>query len=273
MDVSVVVPTFNRRTFISRALTSVLAQSQPAKEVIVIDDGSTDGTAAFLQQQFPSVTCVRQPNSGVSAARNHGIRLASCPWIAFLDSDDAWLPHKLERQQQALMDSRLGLCHSNELWIRNGKQVKQPKTLTRPQGDAFLACVERCCIAPSSVVIRRSLLDEVGGFDEDLPAAEDYDLWLRISQHHPVCFVDEPLLIRYGGHADQLSAGWGLDRFRCLALAKLLAEGLLDSQRAQVVRDQLKQKLHVVLEGANKRGNQQVVQQFTALRERLSQPE
>lgn len=256
-SVSVIIPTFNRANLLPRALQSVLQQSRPADEVIVVDDGSSDGTRELLDAQFPSVSLIVQNNRGVSAARNRGVAASSGRWLAFLDSDDEWLPEKLELQMQAAVTNpQCSLIHSDEIWIRRGVRVNQMKKHRKSGGDIFLDCLPRCVISPSAVVLRRELFDAVGQFDESLPACEDYDLWLRICHQQEILYIDKPLLKKYGGHEDQLSnRHWGMDRFRVRALDKLLSEASLEADKEQETRAILLEKCRVLMTGARKRNN------------------
>ncbi|MCP4992198.1 MAG: glycosyltransferase family 2 protein, partial [Gammaproteobacteria bacterium] len=216
MRISVIVPTYNRSQVLGRAIQSVLDQTFPAHEIIVVDDGSTDNTKQLVRDLFPQCRYIEQPNRGVSAARNTGIESATGNWLAFLDSDDEWLPGKL-RAQIALLEKNpeVKICHTEEIWIRNGKQVNQMKKHAKSGGHIFQNCLPLCVISPSSVIIHREIFHEIGAFDEELPACEDYDLWLRICASHPVAFVEQPQINKYGGHEDQLSQKhWGMDRFR-----------------------------------------------------------
>lgn len=231
MRISVVVPTFNRAHLLPRALNSILRQSLPATEIIVVDDGSQDGTADLIRRRYPQIRYLRQPNGGVSSARNRGLGAAGGDWIALLDSDDAWLPDKLAAQRAALREQpNLRLCHTQEVWIRRGRRVNQMDKHAKSGGYIFQACLPRCVISPSASLLHRSLIDEMGAFDEDLPACEDYDLWLRICATEPVAFVPEPQIHKYGSHADQLSRKhWGMDRFRIRALEKIIGSGRLNT--------------------------------------------
>ncbi len=253
--VSVVIPTFERRATLPRALDSVICQTRAADEIIVVDDGSTDGTAEMLAGDYADVRCLRQPQRGVSAARNAGIQTARGEWIAFLDSDDAWHPSKLERQLAALAaHPEERVCHTDEIWIRNGVRVNPKRKHAKRGGMMFEACLPLCCISPSSVMIHRTVLEAVGAFDEDLPACEDYDLWLRICSRFRVLFVDEHLVIKHGGHDDQLSrAHFGMDRFRIAALEKILHSDVLDAEQATAARAMLAEKVRVYANGARKR--------------------
>ncbi len=263
-QVSVVAPTFNRREVLPRALDSVVAQTSGDWELIVVDDGSTDGTAEMVEQDYPDIHLVVQENRGVSAARNAGIAQARGEWIAFLDSDDAWLPEKLERQMKALeAQSGHRLCHTEEIWIRNGQRVNPATKYAKSGGHIYQKCLPLCVISPSSVVMRRDLLEETGGFDESLEVCEDYDLWLRVTAREPVLFVEEPLLHKYGGHPDQLSTKhWGMDRFRVRALQRVLDESLVTGEDERRTRETLIGKLKVLIEGSRKRGNEELVAQL-----------
>lgn len=271
--VSVIVPTFNRRDLLGRALGSVFAQTAPPAEVIVVDDGSTDGTESFLRDRFPEAIYLRQPNQGVSSARNSGIRWSGGDWVAFLDSDDRWLPGKLEVQYQRLRaQPDMKVCHTEELWIRNGRQVNPARKHLKQGGWIFHRCLPLCAMSPSSILIHRSVFDRVGLFDEYLPACEDYDLWLRIAARFPVLFVEEPLIVKYGGHPDQLSRKyWGMDRFRIRALEKLLEAGNLPSEYARAARDMLLKKAEIYIAGARKRGKDDDVARYEALCRRFSE--
>ena len=262
--VSVVIPTCDRIETLPRSLDSVINQTFSDWELIVVDDGSTDGTDEMILRDYPAVRLHRQENTGVSAARNAGVALTSGEWIAFLDSDDAWLPEKLERQLSVLANEpELRLSHTNEIWIRNGKRVNQPKEYAKSGGDIYRRCLPLCCICPSSVLLRRDLFDEIGGFDEILPVCEDYDLWLRITAREPVHYLDEALVRKYGGHKDQLSTTvWGLDRYRIRALEKILSEEILSPKDQLLTKETLIKKLRILIAGARKRGNQEVVAEY-----------
>ncbi|MFZ7128292.1 MAG: glycosyltransferase [Desulfobacterales bacterium] len=253
--ISVVIPTFNRAWALARSVDSVLAQTCPEVELIVVDDGSTDGTMDLLAGYGDRLRVIRQQNRGVSAARNAGFDAARGEWIAFLDSDDEWLPGKLARQA-AFFENRPEalICQTEEIWIRRGRRVNPGRRHRKPSGMIFEPSLELCLVSPSAVMMHRRLLDDVGGFDETLPACEDYDLWLRVSSRFPVYLLEAPLIVKYGGHPDQLSSGWGLDRHRIRAIQKLLdAGGLTVPQRAAAVRT-LRAKCAVYAAGCRKRG-------------------
>jgi len=257
--ITVIIPTFNRAHTLERALNSVFSQTRAPNQVIVVDDGSTDHTCSLIRERFPRVDYIHQPNRGVSVARNTGIRLASNQqddaWIALLDSDDEWLPEKLEKQLAAWKcHSHHRLIHSDEIWIRRGHRVNAMKKHRKRGGYIFQHCLPRCVISPSAVLLQRSLLRQTGLFDESLPVCEDYDLWLRICHHEAVLMVDEPLIIKYGGHHDQLSRKlWAMDRFRVKALQRCLELGTLGEADHRACIDMLLQKLDILIQGAVKR--------------------
>jgi glycosyltransferase involved in cell wall biosynthesis len=266
---SVVIPTYNRRGTLHRCLASVYAQTAPVDEVIVVDDGSTDGTAQWLSEAFPEAKLIRQDNQGVSAARNAGIRSAHSEWIALLDSDDCWLPEKIAKQMEALRQNRSYLiCHTEEKWIYRGKSKNVPSHYLKKGGAMFQHCLARCAISPSTVLIRRSLFDEVGNFDESFLICEDYELWLRITAKHPVLLVNEALIEKHGGNPDQLSATRNLDVYRIQALEKLLANPRLDSDCAAKAIDALIQKCEIVASGFSKKGIESQAMNYLAISSR-----
>lgn len=254
-SVSVVIPTHNRLSSLSAAIESVLIQTYPCLELIVVDDGSTDGTSAWVSRHFPQVELLSQANFGVSHARNRGIEKASGQWIALLDSDDRWYENKLEVQVNAIESNPdYRLCHCDEHWIRRGKRVNPKHKHQKYGGDVFQHCLPLCAISPSAVLLRQDLLMQVGMFDESLPACEDYDLWLRICSQEPVLYVDQALLEKTGGHADQLSQRFpAMDQFRLQALAKLLRSGTLSEQHAQLALQTFREKFTIYSNGARKR--------------------
>jgi glycosyltransferase involved in cell wall biosynthesis len=241
---------------LKRALLSVYSQAFLPAEVAVIDDGSTDGTGAMLHREFPQVSYFYQQNLGVSAARNLGIQQTTGDWLAFLDSDDEWLPEKLAKQEAALSASpEFKVCHTEENWIRNGIQVDVPKKYAKTGGWMFSDCLPLCAMSPSTTLIHRSVFNDVSLFDIQLPACEDYDLWLRITANYPVLLVDQPQINKHGGHADQLSnTFWGMDRFRISALQKIIDADRLSEQNRQAAVAMLVKKATIYLNGVTKRG-------------------
>ncbi len=238
----------------------------------MVDDGSQDGTAEMVTRRFPEVALLRQVRAGVSAARNRGIRATSSDWVAFLDSDDEWLPQKLSRQMAALArEPGERFCHCDEIWLRNGVRVNPRARHAKAGGWIFTLCLPLCAISPSAAVIHRSVFEDVGLFDEDLPACEDYDFWLRFTASNPVLFVDDALLIKHGGHADQLSRSIeGLDRYRIHALVKILEEGNLSAADRTAAVTTLLGKIDVYGPGARKRGRAEEARALEAMRARFA---
>lgn len=255
--VSVVIPTYNRAGLVCRAITSVLLQDFGDCEILVVDDGSTDRTRERLRHFGPRVrVLVHHENRGVSAARNTGIRASRGAFIALLDSDDYWLPGKLSAQMDFFRSHAEAVaCQTQERWIRRGKRVNPMKKHLKPSGDIFEPSLKLCLVSPSAVVIRRSLLDAVGLFDESLPACEDYDLWLRVSCRYPIHLIDRALVVKEGGAPDQLSATVeGLDRLRILAMTKLIRSGILNQRQITRTLEELSIKCRIYGTGCTKRG-------------------
>jgi glycosyltransferase involved in cell wall biosynthesis len=271
MDISVVIPTYNRAACLSRALASVYGQTLVPREIIVVDDGSSDATAALVSSSFPDTRYLYQRHAGVSAARNRGVAAAKGEWIGFLDSDDEWLAHKLERQADALRaHPACRLIHCDETWLRDGRKLPQKSKHRKRGGWIFERCLPLCAISPSAALLRRTLFDDVGCFDESLPACEDYDLWLRITAHEPVLFVAEPLVIKHGGHADQLSRRIpALDRFRIEVLIKLIESGVLSPSQSKAALATMAEKLTIYINGARKRGRDLEVAHYESIKCRL----
>jgi len=257
LNISVIIPTYNRAATLERALKSVLDQTSPAMEIIVIDDASSDNTSEILAKFSSHLKIITQKhNSGVSHSRNIGIDVAKGAWIAFLDSDDEWDPRKLEKQK-AFQESHpeLLISQCNEIWIRNGVRVNPMDKHAKKGGWIFEACVPLCIVSPSAVIIHNSIFEHIGVFDVSFPACEDYDLWLRISPHYEIGLLDDKLVTRYGGHEDQLSRKyWGMDRFRISAMEKHV-EMEMDPVWKKSLLNELEFKCGVVAAGAKKRGN------------------
>ncbi len=267
MDISVVIPTYNRYEVLKRALHSVFAQTHKPKEVIIIDDGSIDKTSQIIKE-FPDIRYFYQENAGVSSARNLGIKKAKYEWIAFLDSDDEWHPDKLkEHLELHLNNPELQMSYTDEKWIRDAKEVKIPKKYRKFGGDIFKECLSHCIIAPSATLIHRDLLEEVGLFDESLEVCEDYDLWLRVAIDNEIRLIDKKLITKHGGDKDQLSMKfWGMDRFRVIALEKLLHK---DESKNGLITETLLQKYRLLLKGAIKHDKIQDSYEYEKKIERL----
>ena len=263
--ISIVIPTFNRIGSLPRALDSALNQTYQPSEIIVVDNGSSDGTTKLLRERYPSIRLLIEKKLGVSAARNKGIRHSKFQWIALLDSDDAWDKTKLEKQKNALTSSQdqFRLVHTDEIWIRNGNKFNQMKKHQKFGGDIFNNCLSLCCISPSSVLINKNIFKEVGYFDESLPVCEDYDLWLKICSQEKILFINQKLTLKYGGHKDQLSKTyWGMDRFRIKSLENLILNyKLKPDQKINAIKTIVK-KLKIIVNGAYKRNNSSIINKY-----------
>jgi glycosyltransferase involved in cell wall biosynthesis len=253
--VSVIIPTYNRGWILPEAIDSVLAQDFVGFELIVVDDGSTDNSREILDSYGRDIIVLHQENKGVSAARNRGIAESSANLIAFLDSDDLWLRQKLTRQVGFFnTNPDVLICQTEEAWVRNGVRVNPGNRHQKLSGMIFEPSLALCLVSPSAVMIRKILFDKVGLFDERLPACEDYDLWLRISSRYPVYLIDEPLIIKRGGHEDQLSKAAGLDKYRIQSLKNLIDNGRLSKTQVKAAARTLKEKCAIYANGCRKRG-------------------
>lgn len=238
MRVSVIMPAYNAERFIRESVDSALAQTHPDVEVIVVDDSSTDGTPRILAAYGERIRVHRQPNSGAAAARNTAARLATGEWLALLDADDVWEPRKLERQ---LAISRTACSYTNRLNIgARGDLPEVQSDVTRMHaGDVFVPLLlEGNFMSSSSVMVRRDVFFELGGFSTALRNAEDWDLWLRVAERHEVCFCPEPLL-RYRFHAGGKSRN-----HRAMALARrAVVSRALAGARGQQLGWQLRRRI------------------------------
>ncbi|MBU2514762.1 glycosyltransferase [bacterium] len=275
--ISVIIPTYNRSKSVAKAVESVLAQTYIDFELIVIDDGSEDDTINQLKTFDDNRLQVsRLKHSGVSAARNEGVKQCKGDIITFLDSDDLWLKNKLQRQIQFHREHPdILISQTQEIWIRNGQRVNPKFKHIKPQGYIFSESLHLCTITPSSVLMTKELFQEFGGFDENLSACEDYDLWLKIAAKYQVGLIDDYLVTKYGGHEDQLSQSFiAMDRFRIYSLGKLLLSQNISAIQQQLVIEVLSQKTNILLNGAKKRNeNTAPLEQFfgRVLKQNLSE--
>jgi glycosyltransferase involved in cell wall biosynthesis len=269
-QVSVIIPTYNRAWIIKEAVDSVLAQDYKDFELIVVDDGSTDNTSDVLASYGEDVRVLFQENKGVSAARNRGVAEASGQFVAFLDSDDLWLPKKLSVQAEFFNKTPDALiCQTEEVWIRNGIRVNPKKRHKKPSGIIFEPSLALCLVSPSAVMIRRDVLDREGGFDETLTVCEDYDLWLRLSCRFPVYLIEIPLIFKRGGHDDQLSKGTALDKFRIKAIENIIKAGILSDDQHRAALKMLTTKCGIYAAGCRKRGREEEARYYEALQEKF----
>lgn len=251
--ISVIIPTYNRKEFLKNAIESVLNQNYKNKEIILIDDGSKDKTKEIVFK-FP-IKYFYQENKGPASARNLGIKKSNGNFIAFLDSDDLWVEDKLSLQMKFFKKNpEYKIVHTNEIWIKNGKILKQMEKHKKGGGDQFERSLELCVISPSSVMVKKELFEEVGFFDENFPACEDYEFWLRVTSKFKIGFIEKELVIKIGGHKDQLSTKVPcLDLWRAKAIGKLIVEDWFTSEQKEKAKKYLIEKAKIYLKGLNKR--------------------
>jgi glycosyltransferase involved in cell wall biosynthesis len=255
MDVTAIIPTYNRARWLEKSIESILNQTHPVAELIVVDDGSTDDTLEICKR-YPSVQVIQTPHLGPSGARNAGAKVATSPWLAFLDSDDQWHSNKLSEQCRFHTENpEMPWSYTDEVWVRKGKRVNACKHHRKSGGWIYPRALELCFISPSSIMISQKLFASCGGFDLELRSAEDYDLWLRICAHHPVHYIDQPLITKFGGHADQLSTQPKIDQFRITALEKMMADPELKPEWRELTRHQLLERCRRMAKGCEKHGH------------------
>ena len=263
-QITVIIPVYNREFSIKRCIDSVLSQSILPKDIIVIDDFSSDSTVAKLQEYNSRITVVKLlENHGVSFSRNLGVQYSNASWISFLDSDDEWEPTKLENQLAYLKRYPFyQIIQSQENWIRNGETLTQKSYHKKQPGWIWKESLERCMVSPSSVLLSRELFSSFLGFDTDLPACEDYDLWLRITRYHPVGLDVSVSLTKYAGHDNQLSKIYpAMDQYRVKALIKLLEREKNNSYKKFIITI-LSKKLDILIKGSVKHDNQEKAQYY-----------
>jgi glycosyltransferase involved in cell wall biosynthesis len=262
--ISAIIPTYNRADFLSRAIGSVISQTRPPDELIIVDDGSTDGSVDIINvlknSTFIPMHYIYQQNKGASAARNLGIKHSKYQVLAFLDSDDWWHREKLEKQLAHMVQyPNYLISHTREIWFRHGKRVNQKKKHDPPNGDIFFKSLRMCMVGMSTVMIKKTLFDQFGLFDESFPCCEDYDLWLRVGASLPFLLVEERLTCKNGGRDDQLSSLYrmGMDRYRIKSLCTLLESGALSETQKKQTLQELDRKCTIYGKGCLKRGRKE----------------
>jgi len=262
--VSVIITTYNRKTFLRAAVLSVLVQDYKDKEIIIVDDGSTDDSLKELEGLPVQYTW--QKNGGISSARNKGIEVARGDFIAFLDVDDLWKKKKLSTQMAMMREEGYAISYTDEIWIRNGKHLNQKSIHKKYSGFIFEKCLPLCIISPSSVLMKRSIFNDVGLFDETMTVCEDYDMWLRITARYPVLFIEKPLIVKQGGHEDQLSKRYpAMDRFRIESITRILRSDVLNETMRSAAIVELEKKCRIYITGAVKRGKTEEVGYYSDL--------
>lgn len=265
---SIIIPTFNRAAFLETAINSVLNQTYPNFELIIINDGSNDSTKHLIDSYSDiRLSYSYHPNHGVSFSRNKGLAASKGEFIAFLDSDDRWAPEKLKTTMTYIQRyPEINIFHTEEIWYRNGELLPQLSKHKKPTGWVYTKALPLCCIGMSTSVINRSVFDDIGIFDETLEACEDYDFWLRSTNKYEVKLIPEELTIKDGGRSDQLSSKiWGLDRFRIKALEKMLLSEELTKEKYNKTFKTLSEKCRIFALGAEKRGKTKEVEFYRNL--------
>lgn len=267
---SVIIPTYNRVDYLCFAVESVLEQTFKELELIIVDDGSTDGTKNMVSAYSdPRIKYVYHDNKGVSYSRNRGLELSRGDFIAFLDSDDRWVPHKLETTLKYINEfPDIRIFHTEEIWYKNGRIQNQKKKHKKPDGYVYLNALPICCIGMSTAVVSKEVINEVGMFDVSLPACEDYDFWLRTTIRYEVKLIPEYLTIKYGGRPDQLSSRLSLDKFRIRSLEKMLNSNMQDKEMYAKTREELVRKCGIFSKGAKKRGKFVEAEHYSQLKNR-----
>jgi glycosyltransferase involved in cell wall biosynthesis len=269
--VSAIIPTYNRHPLLLEALTSIKEQSYPTIECIVVDDGSTDATPEI--SDFQDVRYIRIEHTGLPGqVRNRGAQEASGSILAFLDSDDLWMPDKIEKQVRFLSDHpEIPICHTREIWKRGERIISQAGQRHKRSGNIFKDCLKKCIVGPSTTVLTKSLFTDIGMFNPTLEIAEDYELWLRISARYQFGYIDEPLVIKRGGHTDQLSAKYGqIEIFRIKALSENIDQKVFNPAQLDLARMELERKCRIYAGGCIKRGKPSEAARYLALAEHHS---
>jgi glycosyltransferase involved in cell wall biosynthesis len=205
--VTAVIPTFQHGAFVAQAVSSVLSQTYTEIETVVVDDGSTDDTSDVLRGFGSAIKVIRQPNRGLSAARNTGVEASMGELVAFLDADDLWLPTKIEKQVPRFEDDRVGLVGADIVCFDAVGEYPEPTLRARnlARGRVYPGFItNQAVIHMPTAVVRRECFQQIGYFDETLTSLEDLDMWHRISRRWAVDYVDEPLA-RYRWSAGQMS--------------------------------------------------------------------
>ena len=255
--ISVIIPTFNRKHFLQKAIDSVLTQTYPYFELIVVDDGSEDNTVELVESYNADIVYISQENKGPAAARNRGVQAARSDLLTFLDSDDCFAKNKLEEQLKAMQEQPAYLIsHTQEIWYRSGRVLNQKLKHKKNSGNIFNQSLKLCAVGMSTVMLRREIFEHYGLFDEEYPCCEDYEFWLRVSAAQKFLLVDQPLTIKDGGREDQLSVLYrrGMDKFRIKAIMKILASGVLTEEQREAAMTELQHKCRIYGKGCIKHG-------------------
>lgn len=267
MKISVIIPTYNRASFIVKTIQTVLNQTLVPHEIIVVDDGSTDNTEDILREfcyiNPDKIKYIKQKNQGVSSARNAGIKISSNDWLCFLDSDDLWEDTKLEEQINFHKQNQdILFSYTLEHWLFNDKTIKQKKHQQKQSGFCFKENIANTLIGASTVMLHKSILEDIGLFDEDLKVCEDYDLWLRILYKYELGIIQKELIKKIAGHKEQLSFTTPLmDTYRIKSLQKHI-----NSKYSLDIINMIIKKCDILIKGAIKHHNSEVENYYSDLK-------
>ena len=260
--ISVIIPIYNRAFLLQEAVESVLSQTIIPLEILIINDGSTDAIESVVENMWNThknasqIRLITIKHCGMPGrVRNIGIIHARGDYIAFLDSDDIWLPKKLELQLNAIQEHNI--CHTREIWLRNNKEISQKGQNHKRMGLIFCDALKKCIIGPSTVLLHKSIFSRYGMFREDLEIAEDYELWLRICEKEYISYVDMPLIVkRDRDDTQQLSKKFTyIEYFRIQALQPLVKNKVFSEKNTLIAQQVLQEKLIIWNKGAEKRNN------------------
>jgi len=270
VSVSVIIPVYNRAEAVGEAVKSVLDQTYRDWELIIADDGSSDGTleSLFNLKRDKRINIISLEHNGHPGfVRNRAAEFARGKWIAFLDSDDLWRREKLEKQMAYLRENQNCLfLHSGEEWVRSGNVVSQLHRKHKREGSLFEVSLGKCEIGPSTVIIDRELFNSLGGFREDLEICEDYEFWLRVTCRHFVGYIDEELVVKRAGAGDQLSFKYGfIENFKIEALKSLVDNDFFPPDKKVVARSELAKKCRIYGKGCRKRGREKEADLYDSL--------
>ncbi len=256
MKVSVIIPVYNRADILKTAIESIFCQSYKNIEIIVVDDGSILPVKNFIQPYLNRIRLIElSQNKGVSFARNVGIKESQGEYIAFLDSDDIWLPFKLKLQMDFINKSGLSIVHTDEFWWKKGKFVNQGKRHKKYGGEIFEKILDTCRISPSSVLIKKNVFKKIGLFDEKFRACEDYDLWLRMALNYEIGYMPIKTIVKRFFLDDHLSMNVRhLEYLRLLSLCKFVSKnGKICFKKKIAAYREIDRKFLIVCKGVNKK--------------------
>ncbi len=273
-EVSVVIPVYNRYELLKEAVATVMGQGYTNFELIVVDDGSTDMTSTMklYYKNDPRFMYRKIEHNGMPGfVRNIGAAMARGRYLAFLDSDDLWTGGKLEKQMEYLDENPgIRLVHTRERWMRKGREISQKSQNHKHSGMIFEDALFKCIIGPSTVLLEKQLFMETGGFREDLEVAEDYELWLRITDREQIGYIDSPLVTKRAGHGEQLSEKYGqIEIFRIRALLKLVETKYFTGLHMKKAREELARKCRIYAAGCRKRGRYEEGSRYEKLARRF----